>query len=194
MRMLAPYAKGGTRRDRLYLVFFLLLLATSGAKGSALSAQDRTFFEDVALATLSEIKFGKIALQKAVDHQVRDFASRSVADYSRLQQGLSGVAAADHVQLPQHLSGEALRDYRRLVVVPRPLFDRLYVYMMFKWHAVALRGYQEAVKKVSEPKLQDWARQSLPIIQEHLESIQRIAIAKGIRTNSGDDQRTIPKH
>ena len=100
---------------------------------------------------------------------------------------LSSVATADEVPLPGHLSGEALRDYQRLIVIPRPWFDRLYVYMMYKWHAIALRGYQEAAKTVTEPKLRAWAEQSLPIIQDHFEAIQRIAIAKGIPMNSGDD-------
>jgi putative membrane protein len=196
MRLLVAYTKCfGTFRRRLFLLFVLMVLtSTSETQASLLSAQDQTFFEDAALATLSEIQFGQIAQRKATDRQVRDFASRNVSDYSRLQETLSGVATADQAELPQHLSGEALRDYRRLVVAPRPWFDRLYVYMMFKWHAVALRGYQEAAKTVTEPELRTWAQQSLPIIEQHLESIRSIAIAKGISTNSGDNQHTIPKY
>jgi len=150
--------------------------------------------EDAALATLSQIQFGKIAIRKAVDPQVRAFASQNLSDYSRIQGALIGVAAADQVQLPERLSGEALRDYRRLIVLPRPWFDRLYVYMMYKWHAVALRGLREAAKTVTEPKLRIWTEQTLPLIQDQLGSIKQIAIAKGVPTNSGDGQRTIPKY
>jgi hypothetical protein len=96
--------------------------------------------------------------------------------------------------LPERLSGEALKDYRRLIVLPRPWFDRLYVYMMYKWHAVALRGFREAAKTVTEPKLRIWTEQTLPLIQDQLESIKQIAIAKGVPMNSGDGQRTIPKY
>ena len=177
------------------VVFCIALLGrASCAEASSLSAQDRTFLEDAALATLSQIQFAKIAIRKAMDPQVRAFASQNLSDYSRMQEALSRFAAADQVQLPERLSGEALKDYRRLIVLPRPWFDRLYVYMMFKWHAVALRGYQEATRKVTEPKLRAWAKQSLPLIQDHLGSIKRIAIAKGVRMNSGDGQRTIPKY
>ena len=129
-----------------------------------------------------------------MDPQVRAFASRNLSNYPRIQDALSNVAAADQAQLPERLSGEARRDYRRLVVLPRPWFDRLYVYMMFKWHAVALRGYKEAGKTVAEPKLRAWTEQTLPFIQDQLASIKRIAIRKGIRMNSGDSQRTIPKY
>jgi putative membrane protein len=196
--MLVRYGKwlNGRLQGALWTVVFFMapLVSASRAEASSLSAQDRSFFEDAALATSSEIEFGKIAMKKAVDPQVRAFASRNFTDYSRLQEALSGVAAAHQAELPTGLRGEALRDYRRLIERPAPSFDRLYVYMMFKWHAVAARGYQEAASKVSEPKLRAWTEQSLPIIQDHFEAIQRIAIAKGIPMNSGDDQRTVPKY
>jgi putative membrane protein len=140
---------------------------------------------------LSEIQFGKIAIKKAVDPEVRAFADGNVHDYSRLGETLSEVGKADVAQLPDRLSGEAFRDYQRLIVMPRPWFDRLYVYMLFKWHSVALRGYQQAVKTATEPKLQAWTEQTLPIIQDHLESIRRIPIAKAVPMNSGEGQRTI---
>jgi len=184
------------RSEGLCLVglFIALLVRASSAEASSLSVEDRTFLEDAALATLSQIQFGKIAIRKAVDPQVRAFASQNLSDYSRIQGALIGVAAADQVQLPERLSGEALRDYRRLIVLPRPWFDRLYVYMMYKWHAVALRGLREAAKTVTEPKLRIWTEQTLPLIQDQLGSIKQIAIAKGVPTNSGDGQRTIPKY
>jgi putative membrane protein len=150
--------------------------------------------EDAALANLSQIRFGKTAIEKAVDPQVRAFAARNVSDHTRLQQALSSVAVGDRVSLPDYLSGEALRDYQRLIERTRPKFDRLYVYMMYKWHAVALRGFREAMKTITEPKLRAWTEETLPLIQDHLESIKRIAIAKGIPMNSGDGQRPIPKY
>jgi hypothetical protein len=67
--------------------------------------------EDTALANLSQIQFGKVAIEKAVDPQVRAFAGRNLSDYSRIRDALSSVAAADQAPLPDHLSGEALRDY-----------------------------------------------------------------------------------
>jgi hypothetical protein len=111
--------------------------------------------------------------------------------------GSAGFDASHNALCENRLSSvaaEALRDYQRLMERPPPRFDRLYVYMMFKWHAVALRGYQQAVKIVTEPKLQAWTEQTLPIIEDHLESIRRIAIAKAVPMNSGESQRTIPKY
>ncbi len=180
--------------DCLVVLCIALLVRASSAEASSLSVEDRTFSEDAALATLRQIQFGKIAIRKAVDPQVRAFASQNLSDYSRIKGALLGVAAADQVQLPERLSGEALRDYRRLIALPRPWFDRLYVYMMYKWHEVASRGFREAAKTVTEPKLRIWTEQTLPLIQDHLESIKRIAIAKGVSMNSGDGQRTIPKY
>jgi putative membrane protein len=181
----------------LALVVLVILLperASSLPATTPLSARDRAFLEDTALANLSETQFGQIAIKKAVDPQVRAFASRNLSDYSRIREALSSVAAADQAQLPERLNGEARRDYLRLIVILRPWFDRLYVYKMYKWHAVALRGFREAGKTVTEPKLRAWTEQTLPLIQDQLESIKRIAIAKGVPMNSGDGQRTIPKY
>jgi putative membrane protein len=168
--------------------------ASSSPATTPLPARDRAFLEDAALANLSQTQFGQIAIKKAVDPQVRAFASRNLSDYSRIRDALSSVATADQAPLPDHLNGEAQRDYLRLIAVPRPWFDRLYVYMMYTWHAVALRGFREAGKTVTEPKLRTWTEQTLPLIQDQLESIKRIAIANGVPMNSGDGQRTIPKY
>ena len=155
--MLVQHAKRsiGKSRDGVCLVVFCIALLgrASCAEASSLSAQDRTFLEDAALATLSQIQFAKIAIRKAMDPQVRAFASQNLSDYSRMQEALSRFATADQVQLPERLSGEALKDYRRLIVLPRPWFDRLYVYMMFKWHAVALRGYPRGHEKSHRTKV-----------------------------------------
>ena len=84
--MLVQYGKwlNGTLQGALWTVVFFMapLVSASRAEASSLSAQDRSFFEDAALATLSEIEFGKIAVKKAVDPQVRAFASRNVTDYT----------------------------------------------------------------------------------------------------------------
>lgn len=197
--MLVQYAKRLIRDVAAALALVVLFTvvpdrASSNPATTRLSTQDRTFLEDAALATLSQIRFGKVATEKAVDPQVRTFAGRNLSDYSRIQRALSSVAAADQAQLPERLSGEALRDYQRLIVIPRPWFDRLYVYMMYKWHAVPLREFREAGKTVTEPKLRAWTEQTLPLIQDHLESIKRIAIAKNVPMNSGDGQRAIPKY
>jgi len=197
--MLVQYAKrliwdvaAGLTLGALFIVF--PQGASSSPPTTPLSTRDRSFLEDAALAILSEIQFGKIAIEKAVDPRVREFASRNLSDYFRIREALLNVAANDQAPLPDHLSGEALRDYQRLIVIPRPWFDRLYIYMMYKWHAVALRGYQEAAKTVIEPKLRAWTEQTLPLIKDQLQSIKRIAIAKGVSMNSGDGQRTIPKY
>ncbi len=87
--MLVQYAKRSVRRlrDELCLVVLCiaLLVRASSAEASSLSVEDRTFLEDAALATLSQIQFGKIAIRKAVDPQVRAFASQNLSDYSRIQ-------------------------------------------------------------------------------------------------------------
>jgi predicted outer membrane protein len=197
--MLVQYAKRLIRNVSAGLALVVLFIvfperASSSPPTTSLATQDRAFLEDAALANLREIQFGKIAIEKAVDSEVRAFTSRNLSDYSRIRDAISSVATADQAPLPDHLSGEALRDYLRLIAIPRPWFDRLYVYMMFKWHAVAVRGYQEAAKTVTAPKLRVWTEQTLPLIQDQLESIKRIAIAKGVPMNSGDGQRTIPKY
>ena len=197
--MLVQYAKRLIRDVAAGLTLGVLFIvfpqgASSSPPTTPLSTQDRAFLEDAALAILSEIQFGKIAIEKAVDPRVREFASRNLSDYFRIREALLNVAANDQAPLPDHLSGEALRDYQRLIVIPRPWFDRLCVYMMYKWHAVALRGYQEAAKTVAEPKLRAWTEQTLPLIKDQLQSIKRIAIAKGVSMNSGDGQRKIPKY
>jgi hypothetical protein len=45
---------------------------------------------------------------------------------------------------------------------------------MYKWHEVALRGFREAAKTVTEPKLRAWTEQTLPLIKDQLQSIGKL--------------------
>jgi putative membrane protein len=95
----------------LVLVIVFPERASSSPATTPLSARDRAFLEDAALANLSQTQFGKIAIKRAVDPQVRAFATRNLSDYSRIRDALSSVATADQAPLPDHLNGEAQRDY-----------------------------------------------------------------------------------
>jgi putative membrane protein len=114
--MLMRYANRLIRDVAAWLGLLVLVIvfperASSSPATTPLSARDRAFLEDAALANLSQTQFGQIAIKRAVDPQVRAFATRNLSDYSRIRDALSSVATADQAPLPDHLNGEAQRDY-----------------------------------------------------------------------------------
>ena|ERR1700693_3399311 len=89
--MLMRYAKRLIRVVAAGLALVVLVLvfqqrASSSPATTPLSARDRAFLEDAALANLSQTQFGQIAIKRAVDPQVRAFATRKLSDYSRIRE------------------------------------------------------------------------------------------------------------
>jgi len=80
---------------------------------SNLDSSDRHFVMDAAEAGMSEVMMGQMAVQRASNDQVKQFAQRMIDDHTKANQELMQLASSKGVTLPQGgmtSSGQQMQD------------------------------------------------------------------------------------
>lgn len=134
------------------------------------------FLINSAQLSLEQIELGQLAIERAKDSAVRDFAKRMVADFQQKNAELQQLAQGKGWRMPLN-AGEGDRVKQILAHTPAAKFDRAYMREVYvdHWNEQAVFG--NYVQTGPDPDLKQWARQTVPMLREHVQS----AIATGSR-------------
>jgi len=165
--------------------------ATSSTKDSAASPQndkasttdqlargDRNFITKAAQGGLAEVELGRIAAQKASDPQVKQFAQRMVDDHGKANDKLKQVASARNVTLPTDPPADAKREADKLNKLSGPQFDKEYMKNMLSDHKKDVSLFRSTAKSAKDPNVKQFASETLPTLEEHLQMAQNVAKSK----------------
>ncbi|MGS1010080.1 DUF4142 domain-containing protein [Achromobacter anxifer] len=139
------------------------------ATEAKLDSADRDFLENAAQAGNLEIAGSKLALEKARDPDVKAFAQKMVDDHGKAGQQLATLAQSKGYQAPTEpsliqqakLKALGLRD---------DSFDKAYVDEIgVSAHQDAVKLFEKASNDVKDPDAKQFAIETLPILQQHLE-------------------------
>src|SRR3954453_3754623 len=108
--------------------------ATGSATAQNVSAAE--FVTQAANSDMFEIQSSQLALNKAQDEKVHDFAQRMINDHTQASEKLK--AAAKGQTLPTSLDQEHAQKLQQLQQVPADGFTRSYVQMQFEGHQKAV--------------------------------------------------------
>ncbi len=158
----------------------LLFLAIAGASGASLaaSAEDSppapsVFVTKAAQDGLTEIELGKVALTKSLDPTVRNFAQRMVTDHGKANQELAAIASAKGIDAPKKLDAEHAALVKNLGAKDGPEFDAEYSTHMNMDHSKAIALFESASKS-PDKDLANFAKKTLPTLQEHKELASKL--------------------
>jgi putative membrane protein len=88
-------------------------------------------------------------------------------DHSKANQQLTSIAGQKGVQLPKQLDAKDQKELDRLSGLKGPAFDRAYMRMMVQDHDKDLKEFQHETQAANDPDLQNFAQQTLSVIQQH---------------------------
>lgn len=141
---------------------------TSSAAGtSRLSASDQDFVNNAAIGELFEVESGKIAAKKAANPQVRQFAERMVRDHGEADNKLKRDVSVAGGTVPNDLDPQHQQELQQITSQQGPDFDRNYMQMMVKDHDTDAQDFGKAAQTLQNPRLKQFAAQTLKVIQEH---------------------------
>jgi putative membrane protein len=140
------------------------------------------FAKTAAQSSMKEVELGKLAATRASDKKVKEFAQRMVADHSKANAELRGIAKSKNILLPAHLEAKHQAVVDELKNTPAVNFDAAYAKMMAKDHdkSVALMEKASTAKDL-DPMLQSFAKRTLPTIEEHRELAKDLAAKVQVR-------------
>lgn len=146
----------------------------AGAAAVQLSETDMQFVQNAAADGMAEVELGQMATDKATDEEVKAFGEQMVEDHGKANDQLEQIAEQKDIELPSEMSVEAKEVEERLDALSEAEFDRAYVQQMVADHEKAVELFRNQAESGQDPELKQFAGQTLPILQQHLERARQI--------------------
>lgn len=140
----------------------------------AVEKTDADFSVEAANGSMTEIQLAALAKTKAVNKRVKDFAAMMIEDHNKMNAELKRIATAKNITLPEALSDETKNMIDKLNKKEKSDFDRAYMNMMVKDHKNDVAEFKRMAKDSKDPALRDFVKETLPILQKHLDSAKAI--------------------
>jgi putative membrane protein len=136
-------------------------------QNSAVDNASNEFFVKAANAGMMEVEAGQKAESSAASTEVKNFASKMVADHTRANNELKTIAAAKNVTLPAVLEGDHRAHLDELGKKSGNEFDRAYMEMMVDDHDKAVSMFENAANNSTDADIKAFAAKTLPTLKEH---------------------------
>jgi len=149
-----------------------LALALPGAaqvSKADLPRADVKFLQKAAQDGLAEVQLGQLAQNKAMRDEVRQFASRMVADHGKANEQLKSIAASHGVQVATTLDRHHEREMNRLSGLVGGDFDRAYMSRMLDDHRKDVSQFRKRARAKKQNDVTQFAAATLPVLESHLE-------------------------
>lgn len=141
---------------------------------SKLDSTDREFLSSAAESGAMEVEGSKLALQKGSNAEVKDFAQKMIDDHTKVGQQLAALAKSKGYDAP---TSPSLMQKAKLKVLGMrdEGFDEAYVNEIgVTAHENAVELFQKASQDAKDPDVKQFATQTVPSLQMHLEAARTL--------------------
>lgn len=142
-----------------------------------MAAAPSDFVSNAASMGMAEVALGRMAMEKAQSEQIKEFARHVAEDHARNNQKLQQAAQQAGVRLPAQPQPDEQATIQRLQSLSGQEFDRAFADQMVKDHQQAIALNQSQARGGEVPAIRDYAQQTLPALQQHLQQAQQVASA-----------------
>ena len=169
-----------THRTLTWVPLCSALLFGGTALAQDLAEVDRTFLEKAAQNGHAEVSAGRLALTKARDPKVRDYAQRMVDEHTKAGEELRTLAAAKQHQVPTEPSAQQKGKEMVIAVVGDESFDRRYIAQMgIDAPQAAIPLYEKTARESRDPEVKAFASKQLPALRQQLQTAQNLKASAG---------------
>jgi putative membrane protein len=154
--------------------------AADTATSSPLSSKGSEFVKEASGINQTEIALAQLAQQKAQNSDVKDLAKMIEQDHQQSQEKLQGIAQAHGVTLDPNLGWSQRRMQSKLEKLNGSDFDQQYTKDMLEGHAAAIKKFQKASQQVEDADVKQYAVDTLPHLQGHLQHSETAAKSAGV--------------
>lgn len=147
---------------------------TTNSQSAALNPDDRSFLEKAAVGGKAEVELGQLALQKAQNEQVKQFAQRMVTDHSQANSELVSMGDKMSLTLPTELDKEHQDTKNKLSKLNGAKFDKEYMKAMVDDHQKDVNDFQKESNNAINSDVKAFASKTLPTLQQHLDLAKSI--------------------
>lgn len=138
--------------------------------GSAemLQSADVKFADNAARGGIAEVEMGQLAAEKGSNQGVKAFGQQMVDDHTKANAKLKRIADSESMTLPTDLTSKDQELKSKLQNLSGAQFDGAYIKAMVKDHQEDVKEFKKEANSGKDPKIKEFASQTLPILQDHL--------------------------
>jgi putative membrane protein len=142
--------------------------------GIAVATDDAKFATAAANGGMAEVALGKLALTKTANAKIKEFATMMVTDHGKANDELMSIAKTKNITLPAAVDADHQKKMDDLTKLTGKDFDKAYVDAMVDGHKKTLDLMKAEVKDGKDADLKAFADKTAPIVQMHLDMINKI--------------------
>jgi len=147
-------------------------------KAGDLSMQDKMFIKKAAGAGMAEVADGKLAKAQG-GPDVKKIAVRMVTDHEAANEQLMSLSQQLGDPAPAVEDAKDESEHEALSQLSGDQFDTQYLQDQLKAHEKAIALFQKEADDGADPQLKQFASDTLPTLQMHLDMIQKAIDKKG---------------
>lgn len=136
-----------------------------------LSAQDQSFLQQAATSDMFEVQSSQMALQRSRNARTRAYAREMIDAHGQTTAKVGDLAQRNGVTLPTGLGPEQERAMAAIGNTRR-IFDSEYFRQQALAHQTAIEVYQTEINNGYNTEIKQYAQQTLPELQSHLQGAQ----------------------
>lgn len=152
---------------------FALTLALL-AQGTASSTEE--FVTKAGVANAFEMDSSRMAVEKAQDPEVKEFAEKLITDHEKAGEELLSTVDQTRINtpVPEGVDAKHKDMIEKLEAASGAEFDQLYVDMQVQAHEEAVELFRSYAENGDQPQLKEFASSNLPALEEHLEMAKEL--------------------
>jgi putative membrane protein len=154
---------------------------SSTASTAMLNAVDRDFAARAFSTSIAIVQAGRLAAEKTLDEDVRQFAQEMVKDHTASNEELTKIAQAKKLELPMAPQASFKDALQQLTTTTGPQHDRFYMERFgASAHRDALELYEREIREGEDADLKRYAERLVPTLRQHLQRAEKVQ--QGIET------------
>jgi putative membrane protein len=149
-------------------------------KDDKLARGDRKFVQEAAGSGMFEVQVSQLAATKAVDPNVKSYASMLVDHHTAANNELIQLANMKGVELPAAPPRGLRKEIEKIGKKSGADLDKEYIKEVgIKAHEKDIKMFEKASKDLKDPQLKAFADKTLPTLRQHLAAAQALQGGKG---------------
>lgn len=151
-----------------------LLMTSAATMAQAPSSPDAEFAAKASVGNTFEVEEAKLAVERATDPKLKDFARRMLQDHGDAMKKLSAAAgkAGQKSEMMLDKPHQAMLDNLKSFNGAR--FDTIYKADQVMAHAETVALLSDYTRNGQNSDLKSWAKQALPVVKGHRAAIDSL--------------------
>lgn len=136
---------------------------------------DQQFVNFAAQTDMTEAHLGQMAEKQSKSSAIQNYAQMLVTDHDQDFGNLHTAAQQANLTVPGSIDAM----HNKMMIDPLEklkgaAFDRRFEYEMIRGHEQAIAVYKEEAKAATNPQIQQYAANALPVLQKHLDKAKAL--------------------